>query len=86
MPDRLDAVFGAKNEDKVYLALISFFMRSTPVVFWTMSKMEPAMANTSPVTLAAPMSLSPLDTIVIFLASARGPETIAKQNSDHGCR
>jgi len=49
-------------------------LSSTPVVVLTIFKTESMMSKTSPVTFDAPIAPSPSETIVIFLASDRGPE------------
>lgn len=53
---------GRMAADAVTLAM------STPVIFRTNSGTVETMERTSPVSLAAPISPEPLETIVIFLA------------------
>lgn len=64
----------------VYMYLVGSWLTlvmSTPVILLTMSGTLVMMSSTSPVSLPAPTSPSPLATIVIFLVWDRGAATSA---------
>ena len=62
---------------KYLLGICLTLVMSTPVILLTMSGTLVMMSRTSPVNLPAPISPSPLLTIVIFLVWDRGAATSA---------